>query len=111
MTMHKNVKQVGTLKITREERTDGTVIRVFVRSGRQALKFDCLRLGAHYHLDPDGTNRVVPIAKRPALEWTAGAIANNLDTLLMSAGYARDAVQLADEDLRLQLMTVVAGLD
>jgi hypothetical protein len=108
--MNRNFFIAEVIQVTREKRVDGTVIRVFVQDGKQAIKFDCLRRGAHYHLDPDGRNRVYPIDDPLPLQWAAYAIRENLRELLQSAGYVEAAAELGAEALRSQVEHVASLL-
>jgi len=92
--MRRKLVVAGSLQITREERSEGPVIRVFVYGGIEALKFDCFARGAHYHLDPDGRNRVYPIVDPDPVGWTQQAIRGRLQHLLESAGYPEAAAEL-----------------
>ena len=91
----------GSVRITREERSEGPVIRVFVDGGVQALKFDCFDRGAHFHLDPDGRNRVLPINDSHPRDWTARALPGRLREMLQSAGYGDANVELAEANIQL----------
>lgn len=85
MTIREHLLVSGRLRITREIREDGVVIRVFAGS-TQALKIDCLQQAPHYHIDPDGANHVYAIRGAP-IPWAARVISENLSQLLRAAGH------------------------
>jgi hypothetical protein len=101
--MRENSTANEPTRITREDREEGTVIRVFVRGGTQAIKFDCFRRGAHYHLDPDGRNSVHPIKHPEPLQWAAYAIRESLSQLLQAAGYQEVVAEVKSDCVLLQL--------
>jgi len=84
----------GPIRIACQDRNEGVVIRVFVRDGIQALKFDCFRQGAHYHVDPDGRNDVYPIHEANPLKWASDTIRERLGQLLAVAGHEDAAADL-----------------
>jgi len=108
--MRENLLVTKAIKITRERRGDGTVIRVFTTGGAQAIKLDCLERNAHYHLDPDGRNIVRSIEDADPLEWAARALRSSLSPMLRAAGYEEAAADVGREQVRSQIEEVAATL-
>jgi cystathionine beta-lyase len=79
---------LGPLGLVVEHRVpNGPTLRVRDAAGRERLRFDCFEPGAHFHLDPEGTDRVTPIPADPdSIDWTLGELRRDLAGWLARGG-------------------------
>lgn len=84
---------LGPVQLVVEHRSvassGGPTLRVLETAGeRERLRFDCFDVGAHWHLDPPGRDRIQPIEAVDPLEWTLERLRGELDALLERSGAA-----------------------